>query len=177
MQFKQEYKDRKEDFDRDEYRTPSWVFDPLNDVFNFKLDAAAAKENTLAPKYYTKAEDALTCDWLSPSFCNPPYSSGSYGPFLEHAADQWVMRDVESCLLVPATLETKHYDPVWEFARYLIIPRKRISYLLPDGTVAKGNSFLSAVVVFTDRTFYDNSYEMSRLVEVGRVIDMNCVYR
>ena len=42
-----------------EWRTPRYIFDPLNEIFDFTIDVAATLENTLCPSYIDEVEDAL----------------------------------------------------------------------------------------------------------------------
>jgi phage N-6-adenine-methyltransferase len=59
----------------DEWATPQYVFDMLNDEFHFTLDAAASVENAKCEKFYTKENDGLKMPWGGEIvFCNPPYS-------------------------------------------------------------------------------------------------------
>ena len=61
----------------DEYGTPEWLFDVLNEEFNFRLDVCASHENHKCSFYYTEAIDGLdhSNPWTSSNFCNPPYSN------------------------------------------------------------------------------------------------------
>ena len=55
------------------WRTPSWLFNELNEEFNFDLDAAAHSGNKLCSNYISPEEDALKVEWEGGSiFCNPP---------------------------------------------------------------------------------------------------------
>jgi phage N-6-adenine-methyltransferase len=59
----------------DDRRTPRDLFDPLNEEFNFTLDAAASKENKLCSVYYDKRVSGLDNSWFTYNvWCNPPYS-------------------------------------------------------------------------------------------------------
>lgn len=59
----------------DEWTTPKKLFDYLNEIFRFTVDAAATDENHLVPKYYTKETNALQENFEGERvFCNPPYS-------------------------------------------------------------------------------------------------------
>ena len=61
--------------DSNEWCTPLWLFELLDNEFGFKLDAAATDDNTLCENYYTKEEDGLTGPWHPyTTYVNPPYS-------------------------------------------------------------------------------------------------------
>ena len=47
----------------DDWATPQYVFDWLNNIFNFELDPCASKENHKCDKYYTKEIDGLSQKW------------------------------------------------------------------------------------------------------------------
>jgi phage N-6-adenine-methyltransferase len=51
------------------------------------LDVAAAKHNTKAPNYYTRADDGLTQPWHGNVWCNPPYSD--CGAWVRKAWWEW----------------------------------------------------------------------------------------
>jgi len=58
-----------------EWETPKWLFDQLNDEFKFTVDAAATAANTKLPRFWTEAEDGLAQSWLGERvFVNPPYN-------------------------------------------------------------------------------------------------------
>ena len=62
----------------DDFRTPRWLFDLLDQRYHFKLDAAASKDNALCAEYITAAENALTVNWAARSrggavFVNGPF--------------------------------------------------------------------------------------------------------
>lgn len=58
----------------DDMATPPEVFDPLNERFDFTLDAAASAHNAKCERYHTIEDDGLTCEWRGRVWCNPPYS-------------------------------------------------------------------------------------------------------
>jgi site-specific DNA-methyltransferase (adenine-specific) len=47
-----------------EWTTPKELFDPLNEIFKFTLDACATRENAKCKRYFTKAEDGLKQKWI-----------------------------------------------------------------------------------------------------------------
>lgn len=59
----------------DEWETPDTIFENLNKIFNFTLDAASSDKNAKLPKHYTVEDDGLAKSWEGERvFCNPPYS-------------------------------------------------------------------------------------------------------
>jgi phage N-6-adenine-methyltransferase len=61
--------------DKEDYETPRWLFDELNRVFHFTLDAAASPSNAKCGRFYTKADNALIQEWEPSTFLNPPYGA------------------------------------------------------------------------------------------------------
>ena len=47
----------------DEWETPQDLFDRLNRIFCFTLDACATNHNAKCSKYYTKEQDGLKMPW------------------------------------------------------------------------------------------------------------------
>ena len=57
-----------------EWETPPWLFERLDEIFDFTLDPAATRKNALCEKYYTREDDGLSKNWMGErSFLNPPY--------------------------------------------------------------------------------------------------------
>ena len=81
----------------DEWRTPKWLFDELNEEFNFDIDLCATKENSKDTRYckdylnnkvgYTFDDSVIgkeiVWDLIECAFMNPPYSNPR--PFIEKA--------------------------------------------------------------------------------------------
>ena len=49
----------------DDWQTPQWLYDELNDEFDFDFD----------PCPLNSTFDGLLCDWGKRNFINPPYSN------------------------------------------------------------------------------------------------------
>jgi site-specific DNA-methyltransferase (adenine-specific) len=47
----------------DNWATPQWLFDKLNEEFGFTLDPCASKENAKCAKYFTKEDNGLNQNW------------------------------------------------------------------------------------------------------------------
>lgn len=57
----------------DEWPTPDYVFNTLNEEFHFTLDVCADDDNHKTPAYFTKKEDGLKQNWRGICWMNPPY--------------------------------------------------------------------------------------------------------
>lgn len=59
---------------KDDWETPTDLFEKLNEEFNFSLDPCSSHENKKCELHYTIEEDGLKQDWQGHAvFCNPPY--------------------------------------------------------------------------------------------------------
>jgi len=91
----------------DEWTTPQWLFDRLNAVFQFTIDAAATRENSLCEDLFT---DGLSVSWEGERiWCNPPYSQIKLwaAKFIEESK-----RAVCIVALVPARTDTKWFQSI-----------------------------------------------------------------
>jgi hypothetical protein len=62
--------------EKQDYGTPSDVFDPLRARYGFTLDVCADASNAKCPRYFTAAEDGLAQDWgTEVCWMNPPYDN------------------------------------------------------------------------------------------------------
>lgn len=160
----------------DQWRTPDWVFDPLNEAFGFTIDAAASFTGRKCERYWSKNEDGLKQSWANERvFCNPPWTKGQYGDWAEKAAEEYFIAQERcplSVLLLPAkSPETKGYGHVWDAAKYLILPYKRIAYLRPDGEQSTSPNVYTSISVFTDEEITDEQANI--ILPIGRILNLN----
>lgn len=91
-----------------EWCTPDWLYEKLDDEFHFDLDAAATIENTKCPNFFTEQQDSLNQDWSGRGktiWLNPPYGR-LIGKFVKKAYEE----SLKGCivvLLIPARVDTK----------------------------------------------------------------------
>lgn len=97
---------------REDWGTPAWLFDELDDCFKFDLDAAASADNALCRRYISKDRDALhpATPWDGQRiWVNPPYGRGLF---------DWVQRAYQEslrpgcpmvALLLPVRADTKWF--------------------------------------------------------------------
>ena len=70
-----------------EWGTPDWLFEALDEEFHFELDAAASEDMTKCEDYFTKLDNGLLQDWSAVAnsvWVNPPYGRG-IGKWVEKA--------------------------------------------------------------------------------------------
>ena len=129
----------------DELETPPWLFEQLDDVFNFELDACASDENALCPKYFTEEDSCLAHAWVTPTWLNPPYSNP--GPFLAKAITE-VARGITTVALIKGDPSTKWWNLyVRDVATIKWIPR-RLKHYLHDKPTPHTASFPSVLAIY-----------------------------
>lgn len=127
----------------DEYSTPSWLYDQLNDEFSFTLDPCATDDNHKCEKYFTKDQDGLNQSWAYERvFCNPPYSKIS--EWVRKAYEETRNKNTLVCMVIPARTDTRYFHDY-------ILHRSEIRFL--KGRVKFGSEkynapFPSMVVIF-----------------------------
>lgn len=92
----------------DEWTTPQYLFDQLNDEFDFDLDPCSTKENHKCNMFYTKEQDGLKQSWGGCRvFCNPPYSQ--IAKWVEKAYHEGQKENTIVVLLIPARTDTRYF--------------------------------------------------------------------
>lgn len=86
------------------WETPKWLFDELNEEFNFTVDVCALPENAKCKNFYTPEQDGLKMPWSGVCWCNPPYGK---------EIAKWVEKAYRSnctvVVLIPARTDTKWF--------------------------------------------------------------------
>ena len=94
----------------DDWATPRALFDELNAVHKFELDAAASSDNHLCQMWFgldhpdTDRRDGLTGNWIGRTWVNPPYGRGIYD-WVKKAASH----DDLVVMLLPSRTDTKWF--------------------------------------------------------------------
>lgn len=108
----------------DEWTTPRWLFDRLNEKFQFTLDAAASPANALCEKYYVWP-DGL-CDWTGERvYANPPY--GDIKTWARHFTEQAGKAQL-IVALVPARVDTAWWQDFIKTADLIHFVRGRLRF-------------------------------------------------
>lgn len=152
--------------DRDEWRTPPFVFAWACERYGkHDIDLAATEGNALCLLWRDKAENALDLRWRAAfgdplnAWCNPPYSKRA--PWLEKAAAEWA-RGQRSTWLIPAPNGEDYWRHVFGIAEEIVFIQGRLSYLTPAGKPMQGNRFGSVLVR------YDRAVKHTRCAHVER---------
>jgi len=86
----------------EEWETPQDLFDSLNTLYHFTLDAAATTENAKCQRFFTKEDDALAQDWGGEIvWCNPPYGR-SIRKWVKKAYEESRKPGTKVVMLLPA---------------------------------------------------------------------------
>lgn len=96
------------------YETPQGLFEQLNNIYKFDLDAAATHENTKCKKWLGPGglvEDSLTVNWEDfgkSIWLNPPYDSKLQDRFVQKAYET-SLKGATVVLLLPSRTDTKRF--------------------------------------------------------------------
>ena len=93
---------------KDDWRTPKWLFNVLNDHFRFHLDVCSDDDNALCKFNYTLEKSCLEYDWLESNYMNCPYGK-KISLFVARAHQQWRENDCTTVALLPARTDTKWF--------------------------------------------------------------------
>ena len=127
----------------EEWSTPQYLFDELNEEFHFTLDPCSTDENAKCEKHYTKAQDGLKQDWTGETvFINPPYGRG-IEPWIIKAYDHSIGGGI-AVLLIPARTDTKWFHEYVYHKAEIRFVKGRIKY----GGSKWNAPFPSMVVIF-----------------------------
>ena len=126
------------------WETPQPLFDKLNEVFHFELDAAAMDDSAKCKKYYTPKDDALKQEWNGITYLNPPYGR-EQSKFILKAVEESKKNARQVVCLIPARPDTKSWQDV--------IFKNGVAFCFVKGRIKFGNGkgsapFPSAIVVF-----------------------------
>lgn len=132
---------------KNEWNTPAWLFNELNDEFDFTLDVAASRANAKCARFISRYEDALTQEWVGSCWLNPPH---------ERDLSAWIIKASETaqrgntvvCLL-PVRSDTAWWHAYVQPFSEVRFVRGRLRYRGDRGPVLP---LPSAVVVFRPGT-------------------------
>lgn len=129
----------------DDWATPQYFFDKLDEEFFFTLDPCADEQNHKCLKYFTKETDGLLQDWSGERvFCNPPYGR-SISKWVEKCFHEVYAGGAQvAVMLLPARTDTRWFhDFIYNKAEVRFIKGR-----LRFGDGSQSAPFPSMVVVF-----------------------------
>lgn len=106
----------------DEWSTPQYLFDKLNEEFHFDLDVCANESNHKCALYYDRKQDGLKMPWEGHVvWCNPPYGR-EIGKWVKKACYEHVAHGTTIVMLLPARTDTRWFHNHvlgWSTIRFL----------------------------------------------------------
>ena len=164
---------------KDEWGTPQWLFDLLDQEFIFNVDAAATCENRKTPYFYgpgwASSGDALKEEWKNERgvfmscFLNPPYSAGNIDRFMQKAYEESQKGAVVVCL-VPCATDTRWWHNYAMKAQEIRFIKGRVRFVGYDEEgkqIANSPTFSSCVVIFRKEAPWDKEYTPT----IGKTIE------
>jgi site-specific DNA-methyltransferase (adenine-specific) len=125
----------------DDWETPQWLFDLLDQEFHFCTDAAATYGNCKKNRFFI---DALNIRWEGvpgPFWLNPPYSQ--IAAFLKKVYEESQKGAVVVCL-IPVRSDTHYWHDYVMKAQEIRFVKGRLKF----GDATTGAPFPSCVVIF-----------------------------
>jgi hypothetical protein len=90
----------------DNWATPKYFYDPLNDEFDFDFDPCPLEYGEITPD-----KDGLLIEWGKRNFCNPPYSKDLKPKFIQKAIEE--SKKGKLCvMLLPVSTSTKLFHDI-----------------------------------------------------------------
>lgn len=123
-----------EEFDRDTWETPDWLFRWQNEIYDFHVDLCASKDNAKCDNFFSEEKSALNKDypWVnygySCGWSNPPYSKPEV--WVKECSKQSFF-DFTSVMLIPTPNGEKYYKRVFDNAHNVTIIEGRIGFIAP----------------------------------------------
>lgn len=144
---------------RDDWCTPTRLFENLNKEFNFNLDAAASEENSRCEFYIDEQQDALKQDWWATDmsiWLNPPYSKCK--EFLKKVVDHAEWNKI--VCLVPARTDTLWWH---EYVMPYAVEVRFIKGRLKFAGAENGAPFPSVIIVYNGLRAAHESLKVSAI--------------
>ena len=123
---------------RDEWETPSWIFDPLMKQYNFEFDCCATEKNTKT-KEFSGQDFQDIIDIKMVAWMNPPFSK-AYAMFRHFFKVIKKGVAIYRCDNLETALWQREILPN---CSWILIPDRRVSY---DGLDGGGARFPSALI-------------------------------
>lgn len=136
----------------DAMQTPPHLYEELNAVFNFTVDAACETHNMLAPSGFCHDEgiDALKQSWRNERvFCNPPFSKKD--PWMRKAHEEVQFGGCPIVIMVlPTNSMAQSFWHKWVYGKYFYsILAGRVDFIDPKtGLPATNNNSGTTIVYF-----------------------------
>jgi len=135
---------------KQDWETPKWLFDKLNEKYSFTWDLASSVNNAKSINYFTEGEDSLNQDWSSLKgnlFLNPPYGR-SLKKWVKKASETSLDENQKLVMLIPARTDTSYWhDYIFDKAEIHFL-RGRLKFE-KNGIPGNSATFGSAIVIYS----------------------------
>jgi site-specific DNA-methyltransferase (adenine-specific) len=115
---------------KDEWKTPDWFYNKLNDEFNFDFDPCPLTYEEITPD-----TDGLLKTWGQRNFVNPPYSRKLKEAFVKKAIEEAKLGKLCVMLLPVSTSTVLFHEYIQPNAKDIRFIRGLIKF---EGTNSKG---------------------------------------
>jgi len=153
-----------------DWETPKPLFDYFNKDYQFELDTAATKENTLCQNYFTKEQNALIQDWsiYKSSWTNPPYNREGR-LFIKKAYEESLKNHI-AIMLLPCRTDVKVWHDYVMKSSFIYFIKGRLKFVnksLPsyqeNGNFRLNSAPFPSCIVIFDCRFKNNKPEIFSL--------------
>jgi len=135
----------------DEFETPKELYDQLNDIFNFTVDAACTSDNCKCKKgfYHDKGVDSLQMSWKNERvFCNPPFSRKAEFMKKAYMEVQFYQCPIVVMILPLNCMDSHAFQTfIYPYFHFEIL-RGRVSFIDPETKQPKLKNNSGTVIVY-----------------------------
>ena len=132
---------------RSDWETPRDLFNRIDSIWHFELDAASSDENALCERHFTKEQDGLKQEWGGVRvWCNPPYGR-EIGRWVEKAWRESRENGAIVIMLLPARTDTRWFHDYCSKADEIALLKGRLRFTL-NGIRQNSAPFPSMLVRF-----------------------------
>lgn len=131
------------------FETPDYIFEQLDNIFNFEFDTACDVYNCKCLRGYV---DALNHTWFGRCFCNPPFSKKA--EFIKKAYEEVTSGHCPICVMILPlnSMDTRVWHQYIEGKFHYEILQGRIPFIDPETKQPrKGNNSGTVIVYFKKR--------------------------
>ena len=115
--------------EKDDYETPQDLFDNLDSIYHFTLDAAASPRNAKCDRFYTEEDNGLVQKWEGIVWVNPPYGRRVTGIWVDKAIHETVVSGAFICMLLPARTDTRWFHKILNSASAILFIKGRLRFV------------------------------------------------
>jgi site-specific DNA-methyltransferase (adenine-specific) len=152
----------------DEWETPKYFYELLNEKFKFTLDPCTDKDNWLGvKKFFTENQDGLKQNWKGEKvFVNPPFSN--INSWVNKCYNEGIKENTIVVMIIPSRTDTRYWHNYVMKANEIWFCKGRVNFLLSGMKPMHGSTFPLAVIVFkrfnfgfpTIKSFYHKNREV-----------------